>query len=257
VNSLQEIVDRRFRAGHFHRTPVYPDPRGTLEGLSYAEVAGSQKMISLEDAFLHLPGYVEMAFHESLLRITANFLGYIPPVYQGLAVRDFPHNRPKHSSNFHKDNNHSDSLQIFIYLQDVEASRGFQIYVPGSHRHDPRSCRPRLSSDVGRDEEVKRIYPQQTWVVLQAKRGSVGFISGNGIHKGPAWPVYGDPTNQPRTALRIDVHGLTSRGAPPASRRMRRADYDRLSPLQRLFTTVYELVDQKTGTISRSAGAND
>ena len=133
---------------------------------------------------------------------------------------------------------------------DINDRREAQVYVPGSHRHDPKSCKPRLSRDLGivgfdgrfSDEEIKEHYP--TWVFLRPKRGSVGFIFGNGFHRGPVWEVYGDPRNQPRTAIRIDVHGLhAGRGKPKKQRKVLRQDYERLSSLQELVTVVYEVVD--------------
>ena len=123
--------------------------RTTLEGLRYDELAATEKMIALRDPLVRIPEILEVAFHESILKIAANFLGYVPPLYRVTVVRDFPHNRPLHSSNFHKDNDESDSLQIFIYLVDIDATRGPLVYIPGSNHYDVRSCRPRLSRDLG------------------------------------------------------------------------------------------------------------
>jgi Phytanoyl-CoA dioxygenase (PhyH) len=251
VDTIAAEADRRLRAGQIGRTPIYSgDP--PLAGMSYEQIAASQKLVTLSDPFLAIPAYVPIAFHESLLRITAHFLGYIPPTYQALIVRDFPHARPKYSSHFHKDNDEADSLQIFLYLEDIDETRGAQVYVPGSHRHDARSCRPRLSRDLGvdgydgrlSDEEVARIYPREMWVTLRPTRGSIGFISGNGIHKGPVWGRYGDPQNQARTVCRIDVQGVkaTHRDGPNPHRKLPQAYYERFSLLQRLFTGVYSVV---------------
>ena len=187
----------------------------SLEGLSYEELAATEKMIALRDPLIHIPELLGAAFNESILKIAANFLGYVPPLYRATVVRDFPHNRPLHSSNFHKDNDESDSLQIFIYLVDIDDNCGPLIYIPGSNHYDVRSCRPRLSRDLGiasndgrlSDEEVERIYPRSTWATLCTRRGSVAVIHGNGIHKGPAWKRLGDPNNRPRTAIKLDLHG--------------------------------------------------
>ena len=119
--------------------------RGTLDGVSYEELAATEKIIALRDPLLRIPETLNVAFHESVLKIAAPFLGYIPPLYRATIVRDFPHDRPLHSSNFHKDNDESDSLQIFIYLVDIDDTRGPLVYVPGSNHYDVRSCRPRLS----------------------------------------------------------------------------------------------------------------
>ena len=231
---------------------VQSKERQSLEGLSYQELAASEKMIALRDPLVNIPEVLAVAFHESILKIAANFLGYIPPLYRVTVVRDFPHNRPLHSSNFHKDNDESDSLQIFIYLVDIDDTRGPLVYVPGSNHYDVRSCRPRLSRDLGiaghdgrlSDEEVERIYPRNSWATLRTKRGSIAAIHGNGIHKGPAWGVPGSPLNLPRTAIKLDLHGhKTGVVRNLKENRLRRSDFERMTQLQKLFAHC-ELVDE-------------
>jgi hypothetical protein len=218
--------------------------RANLTGLSYDELAASEKMIALRDPLVHIPQVLDIAFHESILRIAANFLGCVPPLYRVTVVRDFPHSRPMHSSNFHKDNDESDSLQIFIYLVDIDDTHGPLVYVPGSNHYDARSCRPRLSRDLGipandgrlGDDEVARAYPRKSWATLRTGCGSIAAIHGNGIHKGPAWTRAGDPNNQPRTAIKLDLHGY-KRGVvrDMKENRIRRTDFDRMNELQQLF----------------------
>ncbi|HEY4878652.1 MAG TPA: phytanoyl-CoA dioxygenase family protein [Candidatus Acidoferrales bacterium] len=231
---------------------VQSKERQSLEGLSYQELAASEKMIALRDPLVNIPEVLAVAFHESILKIAANLLGYIPPLYRVTVVRDFPHNRPLHSSNFHKDNDESDSLQIFIYLVDIDDTRGPLVYVPGSNHYDVRSCRPRLSRDLGiaghdgrlSDEEVERIYPRNSWATLRTKRGSIAAIHGNGIHKGPAWGVPGSPLNLPRTAIKLDLHGhKTGVVRNLKENRIRRSDFERMTQLQKLFAHC-ELVDE-------------
>jgi hypothetical protein len=218
--------------------------RDSLEGLPYEQLAATEKMIALHDPLLHIPELLEVAFHESILKMAANFLGCIPPLYRVMVVRDFPHARPLHSSNFHKDTDDSDSLPIFIYLVDIDDQCGPLIYVPGSNRYDVRSCRPRLSRDLGidandgrlSDEEVERVYPRNSWVAIHTERGSIAAIHGNGIHKGPAWAHPGDVANRARTAIRLDIQGHKSGIVRDLKEnRIRRSDYDRMSELQRLF----------------------
>lgn len=223
---------------------VHTKRLANLDGLSYEELAATEKMIALRDPLIQIPEILGIAYHESILKIAANFLGYIPPLYRVTLVRDFPHNRPLHSSNFHKDNDESDSLQIFIYLVDIDDTRGPLVYVPGSNHYDSRSCRPRLSRDLGipandgrlSDQEVERIYPRDSWAVLRTGRGSIAAIHGNGIHKGPAWTQLGDAANKPRTAIKLDLHGH-KRGVPRdlKENRIRKSDFVRMTELQRLF----------------------
>lgn len=223
---------------------VQSGERPDLRNLSYEQLASTEKMIALGDPLLHVSELFQVAFNESILRIAANFLGCIPPLYRVTVVRDFPHNRPLHSSNFHKDNDESDSVQIFIYLVDIDDQRGPLVYVPGSNHYDVRSCRPRLSRDLGidandgrlSDEEVERAYPRSGWAVLRTPRGSIAAIHGNGIHKGPAWTRPGDPSNRPRTAIKLDLHGHKAGIVRDGKEnRMRRSDFEQLSELQRLF----------------------
>jgi Phytanoyl-CoA dioxygenase (PhyH) len=223
---------------------VQDGQRESLEGLSYEQLSATEKMISVRDPLLHIPELLDLAFHESILKIAANFLGSVPPLYRVMVVRDFPHSRALHSSNFHKDNDESDSLQIFIYLVDIDDHCGPLIYVPGSNRYDVRSCRPRLSRDLGidtndgrlSDEEVERAYPRDSWIALHTGCGSIAAIHGNGIHKGPAWARPGDPANRPRTAIRLDLHGQKSGVVRDGKEnRIRKSDFARMSPLQRLF----------------------
>jgi Phytanoyl-CoA dioxygenase (PhyH) len=248
-----DLIDRIYRkADHFFRDlaidldraySVQSGVRTTLKGLSYDELAATEKMIALRDPLVQIPEAIGVAFHESILKIAANFLGYVPPLYRATLVRDFPHERPLHSSNFHKDNDESDSLQIFVYLVDIDDAHGPLVYVPATNRYDVRSCRPRLSRDLsvpendGRlsDEEVERVYPRVTWATLRTKRGSIAAIHGNGIHKGPAWPR-GASDNQPRTAIKLDLHGCKAGVVRDRTEnRLRRADFDRMSELQQLF----------------------
>lgn len=232
---------------------VQTGSRRSLKGLSFGELAATEKMIALRDPLIHIPELLGAAFNESILKIAANFLGYVPPLYRATVVRDFPHNRPLHSSNFHKDNDESDSLQIFIYLVDIDDNCGPLIYIPGSNHYDVRSCRPRLSRDLGiasndgrlSDEEVERIYPRSTWATLCTRRGSVAVIHGNGIHKGPAWKRLGDPNNRPRTAIKLDLHGYKSGIARELNEnRILKPDFERMTALQRLFAHATLVEDQ-------------
>jgi Phytanoyl-CoA dioxygenase (PhyH) len=267
----RELIDRIFLKADamFHNLEIdthlaysiQSKDRTTLENLGYDELAATEKMIALRDPLVRIPEVLDVAFHQSILKIAANFLGYVPPLYRVTLVRDFPHNRPLHSSNFHKDNDESDSLQIFIYLVDVDDTRGPLVYIPGSNHYDVRSCRPRLSRDLGipandgrlSDEEVERVYPRRSWAVLQTARGSVAAIHGNGIHKGPAWNKPGDPNNRPRTAIKLDLHGYkagVSRGLDENS--IVASDYARMTELQRLFAHP-TLVEQKAARAAHAS----
>jgi hypothetical protein len=253
---LYQKADRLFHELHVDSRDAYSvqnKQRPSLEGLSYQELEASEKMIAVKDPLLSIPEVIPIAFHESILKIVTNALGYITPWYKPLVVRDFPGARARESSNFHKDNDEADSVQAFIYLVDVDDSRGPLVYVPGTNRYDTRSCRPRLSRDLGiggydgriSDEEVEKYYPRDTWSFLRVKRGTLAIIHGNGLHKGPAWPDYKDLRNRPRTAVRLDFQGYKLAKASNNNwkgAKIGASDYRSLTPLQRLFTEDSALV---------------
>jgi hypothetical protein len=254
MDRIFEKADALFRALQldFHDAySVQHKRRASLEGLTYEELASSEKMLSLRDPLVNIPEMVDIAFHESILRIITNMLGYIPPHFKPMIVRDFPSDRPRESSNFHRDNDESDTVQFFVYLVDIDDTRGPLIYIPGTDRYDVRSCRPRLNLDLGisdndgriSDQEMERYYPTYFWVPIRVKRGSVVIMHGNGFHKGPSWPHPGDPRNKPRTALRFDFTGRNFYGIYTGQKKIRREDHARLSRLQKLFTKRLTVVD--------------
>lgn len=263
IDGIYAKADSLFRSlaiDYARAYSVQMGERSSLEGASYEELAATEKVIVLRDPLLQIPELAGMAFNESILRIAANFLGYVPPLYRVTLVRDFPHDQPLHSSNFHKDNDETDSLQIFVYLVDIDDTRGPLVYVPGSNRYDVRSCRPRLSRDLGlagssgrfSDEEIERVYPHSEWATLRTVRGSIAMIHGNGIHKGPSWTHPGDPANKPRTAIKLDVHGCKAGVVRDGKEnRMRRSELDRLSHLQKLFA---HATIKDDGAMSANAG---
>src|SRR4030088_2528594 len=107
IDRIYATADRLFRSlqlDFHHGYSVQDGRRCSLEGLSYEELSKSEKVIALRDPLLNVPESIGVAFHESILRIAGNLLGYIPPLYQPTIVRDFPHARALESSNFHKDN---------------------------------------------------------------------------------------------------------------------------------------------------------
>ncbi len=248
VDVLFEKTDRLFRSLQIDPKQAYSvqnRQRSSLEGLSYEELAASEKMIALRDPMLAIPEFALVAYNETIFKIVTNALGYVAPWYKPLLVRDFPGDRPRESSNFHKDNDEADSVQAFIYLVDIEDNRGPLVYVPGTNRYDVRSCRPRLARDLGlpgydgriADDEIARYYPRDSWSVLRVKRGSIAIVHGNGFHKGPAWPSYDNAGNLPRTAAKLDFHGhkVGKKDNRWKRAKIRAADYERLTPLQRLF----------------------
>ena len=213
-------------------------------------MARSEKLVSLDSPLLKFPELLDVYFRPEILKIVANFLGFVPVQYKALVIRDFPLDRPREASNFHRDTDQTDSVQVFVYLVDVDDRSGPLIYLPGTNKHDYKSCHLRLTRDLGTpgydgritDEEVAKYYPREDWVPLKLKRGSAIIFHGNGFHKGPCWAVPGDPANRPRTALRMHMGGNRRESAFNVTK-IRAADLARLSPLQAKFTRLYKVWD--------------
>jgi hypothetical protein len=257
VDTVYEKVDtllKNLEIDPYDAYSVQNKKRPSLEGLTYEELAASEKMISLKDPLVKVRECVPIAFNESILKIITNFLQYIPPIFKPMVVRDFPFSRPLESSNFHRDNDEADSAQFFVYLVDIDDTRGPLVYVPGTNRYDVKSCRPRLSRDLGlndsdgriSDREMAKYFPERTWVRLRVQRGSVAIIHANGFHKGPSWLNYDDARNNPRTVLRFDLAGLKVGGVYTGQeRKIHSQDYLALSPLQRIFARNFTVVDER------------
>jgi hypothetical protein len=252
ISTKADLLFRSLQLDFYDAYSVQTKSRVSLEGLSYAELEASEKMISMRDPLLNVSEVVDIAFHESILRIITNFLGYIPPRFKPMIVRDFPLDRPRQSSNFHRDNDESDTVQFFVYLDDIDDRRGPLVYIPRTDRYDVKSCRPRLSLDLGiadndgriSDQEIAKYYPPDTWIRLRVKRGTVVIMHGNGFHKGPSWLHPGDPQNKPRTALRFDLAGRKLHGRYTGQqKKIRTQDYKHLTELQKLFAKEFTIVD--------------
>jgi hypothetical protein len=256
IDAIYEKVDVLFKTLEIDLYDAYSvqnKTRPSLKGLSYEELQKSEKMISLKDPLLKVRECLSIAFNENILKIITNFLRYVPPIFKPMIVRDFPSNRPLESSNFHRDNDEADSVQFFVYLVDIDDTRGPLVYVPGTNRYDVRTCRPRLSRDLGlddvdgriSDQEMDKYYPKETWARLRVRRGSVAIVHANGFHKGPSWLNYADPRNQPRTALRFDLAGpKLSQVNRVHEHKLHIADYTLLNSLQRLFATHFTIVNE-------------
>jgi hypothetical protein len=255
VDKIQDRADALFRElkiDPYAAYSVHNKKRTSLIGLSYQELEASEKMIVLEDPLLNIPESIEIAFNETVLRIVTNFLGYVAPWYKVMILRDFPSDRPREASNFHKDNDEADSVQAFVYLVDIDDTRGPLVYIPGTNRYDVKSCRPRLNRDLGSqandgrisDEEIEKYYPRSTWQAVHVKRGSVAIIHGNGFHKGPSWPQYGASSNKSRTAIRLDFHGhKLGLNMREKATKIYRTDYTPLNKLQKLFADEGAVID--------------
>ena len=224
----------------------------TLRGFTYEELEAFEQNITLEDPFLNIPEDVEIFFNESILKIVTNYLGYIPS-HGADIFRNFPQEEPIESSNFHKDSDDHDVVQVFVYLIDIDGKRGPLTYVPNSHRHDAKSCVPRTNYDLdsteiyGRvsDEEVEKVYPRKDWVTFYGKKATVAIADVNGFHKGPNWDEFGNSENKHRDTIRFTLRGRSfekSNASPANIEKIYKADVDNMSDMQKLFLNSYEII---------------
>jgi len=266
VESIERQADRLFRRLEIDVHNSYSVFNGlldSLEGFSYDEIRSFEGVIGLKDPLVLIPDAVNVVFNETILRITANYLRYIPRSGRVVLLRNFPHDEPLHASNFHTDSDYDEVVQIFVYLVDVDGHRGPFLFVPGSHTGDARACSPRSNADLGRpdsylrisDEEIAKYYPRSEWQSMKARRGSVVIANTNGFHKGPVWERWGDPGNGYRDVINFSQRSLSvgvlrddiarmvlGQRAAPKGFGMSAKDSDRLSVFQRRFARDAETV---------------
>ncbi len=196
----------------------------------------------ITDPLVQVSEVLDIAFHESILKIVAHFFKHIPPVFRVSIVRYFPRDYAPGLNRFRQETHDSDSLELLIDLVTVDQMRGPLVYVPGSNLYG--SYRPRLLSAFGlpvdprqlEDWEVERMYSREKWETLYGERGSVTAIHRRGLAKGPTWALPGNINNKPRTAIQIDITGHR-----PGARydwkgnRMPKWNFDRMSRFQQVF----------------------
>jgi hypothetical protein len=204
--------------------------------------ASSETAIELEDPLIHVSEALDIAFHESILKVVVHFYHHIPPVYRVGIVRHFPGGGAADECKFRQESHDSDSLDILIDLVTVDRTRGPLIYIPGSHLY--AGFRPHLMNAFGLpveprrldDHEVERLCPQNKWATLTGDKGSITAVCTRGLSKGPFWIQPAD-NNEPRTSIRIEITGHK----PDVhygwtGNRMRKWNFERMSRFQQAFT---------------------
>jgi hypothetical protein len=227
-----------------HEAPRQQRTKPGACSVSYpAHAEHAAHALELPDPLVHASEVLDIAFHESILKMAAHFFGHIPSIYRVGVSRYFPCGGTPHPGRFRQETNDLDSLEILIDLADVDDSRGPLVYVPGSHRYG--SCRPRLLSAFGlpveprrlEDKEVETIYPRKTWAKLSGERGSITAIHNRGLTKGPVWPNPGGTSNKARTVIRIYITGRSQSSRYDWDGNLiRKWNFDRMSLFQQAFT---------------------
>jgi hypothetical protein len=204
--------------------------------------ASSDTAIELEDPLIHVSEALDIAFHESILKVVVHFYRHIPPVYRVGIVRYFPGGGAADERKFRQESHDSDSLEILIDLVAVDRTRGPLIYIPGSHLY--AGFRPHLMNAFGLpveprrldDHEVEHLCPRNKWATLTGDKGSIIAICRRGLSKGPFW-IQPTDNNEPRTSIRIEITGHK----PDVhygwtGNRMRKWNFERMSRFQQAFT---------------------
>jgi len=202
----------------------------------------SETESELEDPLVHVSEALDIAFHESILKVVVHLYRHIPPVYRVGIVRYFPGGGAAHACKFRQESHDSDSLEILIDLVPVDRTRGPLICIPGSHLY--AGFRPHLMNAFGLpveprrldDHEVERLCPRDSWATLTGDKGSITAICRRGLSKGPFW-IQPTDNNEPRTSIRIEITGHK----PDVhygwtGNRMRKWNFERMSRFQQAFT---------------------
>ncbi|MGA2719711.1 MAG: hypothetical protein ABSF78_12165 [Candidatus Acidiferrales bacterium] len=215
----------------------------TFRNMSHppGQSASSETAIELEDPLVRVSEVLDIAFHESVLKVVAHFYRHIPPVYRVGIVRYLPGGGAQ-PCKFRQDSHDSDSLEILIDLVPVDRTRGPLVYIPGSHLY--AGFRPHLMNALGLqveprrldDHEVERLCARNKWATLTGDKGSITAVCRRGLSKGPFWIQPAD-NNQPRTSIRIEMTGHK----PDvhygwAGNRMHKWNFERMSRFQQAFT---------------------
>jgi hypothetical protein len=142
----------------------------------------TENTIELEDPLVNISEALDIAFHESILKVVARFFKQVPAVYRVGIARYFPVDGAPYLTTFRQEIDEPDSLEILIDLAAVDDARGPLVYIPGSHLYG--ACRPRLMNAFGlpadprhlEDKDVERLCPRNKWATLGGERGSVTVI---------------------------------------------------------------------------------
>ncbi|MEQ8501831.1 MAG: hypothetical protein RIB84_20685 [Sneathiellaceae bacterium] len=248
VGFLQE---RPVYAAH---VPVYSD--GVPRSIAATRALSDYGSYKLQDV-VAAPGLLDLALNEDVVALASAYLGALPYIYSIHAWWTYPGGgAPARTHRIHRDQDDFRFLSLFVYLTDVqEPADGPTVYYAGSHRkallaertvNDPDPAVRAAADRVGRielffpprggnatryNEALQELLAQQA-ATLTGVAGSAFIADTFGLHCGTP------PARQQRLALWIR-YGLyknwaykTDRTAPA---QLPAADYDRLTPVQRLL----------------------
>lgn len=193
------------------------------------DAAGAQgRLVEIVAPLASIPETLDIVFHESLLKIAANFFRHIPRVYKVSVVRYFAGRQPVRLSGVYETFGGSMSLCVIVDLMDIDESRGPLVYIPDQHYVH------KTKSDGAHATDADAT-PRDKWVTLRGERGSISAIPRRSVQSS-LWTYSADVKSNPRTSIVINVAGYKS-GEPPLSGQnpMLRWNFDRMTALQQMF----------------------
>lgn len=169
--------------------------------LDYEEIKENFSNLSLSNLQKIVPEFNDNIFQDTMLKIIANYLGYLPQFDKPNFIRSFPPKNKlilKESSNWHKDSAlDSKYLQVFIYLENIKLENGPFTYMKKSHQQTFQSYRPlygyeennyRSDGRVNNDQLFSHFHKDDQ-IFCTGKKGTLVIADTTGFHKGPNWEL--------------------------------------------------------------------
>lgn len=202
IYTRADAIFRREAAIHA-RQAIEDSPDSPAKKNAHLRSGAYERTVELVDPLGTIPDLIDIAFHESLLKIAAYFFLHIPRIYKVSVVRHYPNHRPKCLAGAHHGAENGNSLKLIVDLVDSDDTRGLFVFVPGLRNCltldnrsavEPDSCACASASVAApnADEAVSR----NKWVVLHGERGSIVALPGDG-KRGSIWSCPGDVNNSP------------------------------------------------------------
>jgi hypothetical protein len=248
INAVRSELEARLDTGT-GLLPVSDDARreagdrgAASKFLSATDLAQGQSLLrkrtnyaAVSEPFLTCPSSIPLAFDQRLVDLATAYLRCTPGI-GGLNLRKSYRNElPEFDTlYFHVDPNSPKFLKFFFYLNDVDTAGGPFCYVRGSHRSRFAGWNRKYRWEL---DEIAPIYGKENVLLLTAKAGDIIVADTNGFHRGTKI------TGHDRGMLTVDyvIHQEFEGAQKPF--KLKRSDFDRLTPKQRPAADFLEIVD--------------
>jgi hypothetical protein len=201
------------------------------EGFPLRDRASS---IGIADPLVHLPEAIPVAFDSRVLALASAYFMTVPMLSYAKVRKSFVNAiPPSPTQQFHVDIGTYSIFKLLVYLNDVEAGGGPFCYVLGSHRRKFAGWDAKRYSA----EEMADHYGPDRVVRYDARAGDAIVVESAGFHGGEKPAV----SDRRILILNYTVHPEYGFDYPPV--RMRRSDFDSLSPYAQAVADHVQLVD--------------